>query len=102
MCLVAACSHACHATPAGAACACPAPLHLQRDGYSCAPDHVCSDWGICSQVGTLAGTLHRCRDSALIEARPDIIPSYVPIKKWWWLVSRPRATAASVYYYLFL
>ncbi|CAH0717532.1 unnamed protein product, partial [Brenthis ino] len=50
MCEVAACSHLCRATPRGPACACPAPLRLQRDGYSCAPAHACTDWGVCSQT----------------------------------------------------
>lgn len=50
MCLVAACTHSCHATPSGPACSCPTHLHLQRDGVTCAPNHVCADWGVCSQV----------------------------------------------------
>ncbi|XP_045762403.1 prolow-density lipoprotein receptor-related protein 1-like [Maniola jurtina] len=57
MCSVAPCSHACHATPRGPACACPAPLLLQADGVTCAPAdpaaqpaHVCTQWGICSQT----------------------------------------------------
>lgn len=48
MCELAACSHHCHPSPGGPVCACPATLHLQRDGITCAPRHACSDWGVCS------------------------------------------------------
>lgn len=61
MCELSACSHECHPTPRGPVCACPPGLHLQRDGYSCAPNHVCSEWGVCSQVWNtlnLPGTLY--------------------------------------------
>ncbi|CAH2097282.1 unnamed protein product [Euphydryas editha] len=60
MCAVTACSHGCHATPRGPACSCPAPLHLQPDGFSCAPHHPCSGWGVCSQTCQPHKDRYRC------------------------------------------
>ncbi|XP_046973357.1 prolow-density lipoprotein receptor-related protein 1 [Vanessa cardui] len=60
MCAVTACSHGCHATPRGPACSCPAPLHLQPDGFSCAPQHPCAGWGVCSQTCQPHRDRYRC------------------------------------------
>ncbi|XP_049880284.1 low-density lipoprotein receptor-related protein 1 [Pectinophora gossypiella] len=60
MCLVAACSHICHPTPQGPVCACPAALHLQRDGLTCADHHVCTEWGVCSQSCVPQKNRHKC------------------------------------------
>lgn len=61
MCAVAACSHTCHATPRGPACACPAPLRLQSDGYSCGTGaRACAEWGVCSQTCTEHKGRARC------------------------------------------
>lgn len=50
MCELAACSHTCNASPRGPVCSCPPNLHLQRDQLTCAPQHTCTEWGVCSQV----------------------------------------------------
>ncbi|XP_047540379.1 prolow-density lipoprotein receptor-related protein 1-like [Vanessa atalanta] len=60
MCAVTACSHGCHATPRGPACSCPATLHLQPDGFSCAPQHPCAGWGVCSQTCQPHRERYRC------------------------------------------
>lgn len=60
MCLVAACTHICHATPSGPVCSCPPALHLQRDGLTCAPNHVCEDWGVCSQTCLPQKNRYKC------------------------------------------
>ncbi|XP_038218676.1 low-density lipoprotein receptor-related protein 1-like [Zerene cesonia] len=60
MCAVSGCSHACHPTPSGPACSCPAPLHLQRDRLTCRAAHVCADWGVCSQTCQPQKNRYRC------------------------------------------
>ncbi|XP_039746200.1 low-density lipoprotein receptor-related protein 1 [Pararge aegeria] len=52
MCAVSPCSHACHASPRGPVCACPAPLRLRADALSCAPpaEAPCARWGACAQL----------------------------------------------------
>lgn len=60
MCEVSACSHVCVATPRGPACACPAPLLLQRDGATCGARHACADWGVCSQACRPHKQRYRC------------------------------------------
>ncbi|KAI8432507.1 hypothetical protein MSG28_013508 [Choristoneura fumiferana] len=60
MCEAAACTHECHPSPVGAVCACPAALHLQRDGVTCADAHVCTEWGVCSQTCKPQKNRHKC------------------------------------------
>ncbi|CAG5013242.1 unnamed protein product [Parnassius apollo] len=60
MCELAACSHGCQAAPGGPVCTCPPPLHLQRDGITCAPRHSCEDWGVCSQTCQPQKNRHKC------------------------------------------
>ncbi|XP_063629184.1 prolow-density lipoprotein receptor-related protein 1-like [Cydia splendana] len=60
MCVAAACTHECHPTPSGAVCACPATLHLQRDGFTCSERHICHDWGVCSQTCQPQKNRHKC------------------------------------------
>ncbi|XP_048001348.1 prolow-density lipoprotein receptor-related protein 1 [Leguminivora glycinivorella] len=60
MCIAAACTHECHPTPSGAVCACPASLHLQRDGATCSERHICHDWGVCSQSCQPQKNRHKC------------------------------------------
>ncbi|GBP36075.1 Low-density lipoprotein receptor-related protein 1 [Eumeta japonica] len=60
MCEMAMCTHLCLPSPGGPVCSCPAHLHLQRDGFTCAEAHPCTDWGVCSQTCQPQKNRHKC------------------------------------------
>lgn len=57
------CSHPdyCHNAPEGYVCSCPPHLYLKPDGLTCTSEHICTQWGTCSQVCEQIEKRYKCK-----------------------------------------